>query len=193
MSNKNGQPYEIIARGDLIMLRQHLEMDRDPYKRWQTQGVWREFDAPWDQNKPDNQKQEKHKERKQIIDDSGPRKMAVIATLENQPLGWVSRYSFRDNPEIWFVGIDICEDNYLNQGIGTEALNLWVDYLFANSNFHKLCLDTWSMNPRMMCVAEKIGFVYEGSQREMQFWQDEWLDLVHYGMLRREWEAKHQD
>ena len=115
--------------------------------------------------------------------------MAVIATLDNQPLGWVNRYSFRDNPLIWLVGIDICEDDFLNRGCGTEALRLWVDYLFAHSDYHKICLDTWSFNPRMMHVAEKIGFVYEGCQREMQFWQGQWLDLVHYGLLREEWEA----
>jgi ribosomal-protein-alanine N-acetyltransferase len=40
----------------------------------------------------------------------------------------------------------------------------------------------------MIRVAEKVGFVYEGRQREMQFWQDEWLDLLHFGILREEWE-----
>jgi RimJ/RimL family protein N-acetyltransferase len=65
---------------------------------------------------------------------------------------------------------------------------LWVNHLFANSEYHKLCLDTWSFNPRMMRVAEKAGFLYEGRQREIQYWQGEWLDLMHYGMLREEWE-----
>jgi RimJ/RimL family protein N-acetyltransferase len=34
-----------------------------------------------------------------------------------------------DNPQACFVGIDICEDAYLNRGLGTEALQLWVDYI----------------------------------------------------------------
>jgi RimJ/RimL family protein N-acetyltransferase len=38
----------------------------------------------------------------------------------------------------------------------------------------------------MIHVAEKLGFVYEGAQRELIEWQGERLDLVHYGMLRRE-------
>jgi len=191
MEKDNNQDYEIMAMGNLVMLRTHLETDRVPYQRWQVKGEWRTLDAPWEHSKPkQNQNKEKNKQ-KPIEEDPSPNRMAVIATLENKPLGWVNRYRFRDNPLIWFVGISICEDDYLNRGYGSEALTLWVDYLFSNSHYHKLCLDTWSFNPRMMHVAEKLGFISEGCQREMQFWQNEWLDLVHYGMLREEWDAKH--
>lgn len=190
MSEDNHQDYEILAKGDRVMLRTHIETDRVHYQRWQTQGEWRLYDAPWEHSKPKKkQNEEDRKKRSPVEDDSGAQKMAVIATLENQPLGWVNRYS-KGNPLIWFVGISICKDDYLNRGYGTEALKLWIDYLFENSKYHKLCLDTWSFNPRMMSVAEKIGFNSEGCQREMQFWQGEWLDLVHYGMLREEWEAR---
>jgi len=85
------------------------------------------------------------------------------------------------------VGIDICEDKFHNCGMGTEALELWVDYLFGISEIHKLCLDTWSFNPRMIRVAEKVGFISEGRQCEMRLWQGEWLDLHHFGILRDEW------
>ena len=191
MEKDNDQDYEIMAMGNLVMLRTHLETDRVPYQRWQVKGEWRTLDAPWEHSKPKQQQNKEKNKPKPIEEDPSPNRMAVIATLENKPLGWVNRYRFRDNPLIWFVGISICEDDYLNRGYGSEALTLWVDYLFSNSHYHKLCLDTWSFNPRMMHVAEKLGFISEGCQREMQFWQNEWLDLVHYGMLREEWDAKH--
>ncbi len=188
MSNKVQQGFEIQSKGDLVMLRSFIETDRGHYKRWQTQGEWLSLDAPWARGVTE-EKQEKRKKQKGAQIDSDIAKMAVIATLDNKPLGWVNRYSGKDRPSVWFVGINICEDDYLNHGFGTEALKLWVDYLFANSEFHKLCLDTWSFNPRMMKVAEKVGFISEGRQRAMQFWQGEWLDLVHYGMLREEWKG----
>lgn len=63
----------------------------------------------------------------------------------------------------------------------------------TNTDIHKVCLETWPFNPRMMHIAEKVGFIYEGAERELRLWQDHWLDLVHYGMLRREWEnIKHR-
>jgi RimJ/RimL family protein N-acetyltransferase len=192
MSTDNKQEYEIISKGDLVMLRTRMETDKQLYKsRWLKQGEWLLFDAPWAQSETEeDQNQETRKKQTNIQDDSIPKKLAIIATLDNTPLGWVNRYGGKDSPLVWFVGIDICEDDYLNRGYGTEALKLWVNHLFANSEYHKLCLDTWSFNPRMMRVAVKIGFISEGRQRSMQFWQCEWLDLMHFGMLREEWEAK---
>lgn len=201
MSKNRLQEYEIIEKGDLVMLRTLVSTDRDHYDRWQTQGEWRLLDAPWAQTEnEENQNQDdpkKHinkqadsvpQKRASIQDDSVPKKRAVIATVENTPLGWVNRYVGKNSQLVWFVGIDICEDDYLNRGYGSQALKLWVNHLFANSEFHKLCLDTWSFNPRMMRVAEKIGFIPEGFQRHMQFWEGKWLDMMHYGLLREEWE-----
>ena len=203
MSNEYQPEYELIGKGDLVILRTLIVTDRDHYLRWQTQGEWRLLDAPWEQPATEQKKAGENSQPQtnpqadsapnkpaSIQDDSIPKKRAVIATLENKPLGWVSRYCSKNSPIIWYVGIAIAEDDYLNRGYGTQALQLWVDHLFANSDYHKLCLDTWSFNPRMMSVAEKIGFIPEGSQRQMQFWEGKWLDFVHYGMLREEWENK---
>ncbi|UCC16674.1 MAG: hypothetical protein JSU58_09970, partial [Dehalococcoidales bacterium] len=46
-----------------------------------------------------------------------PRKIAIIAGGNNQPLGWVIRYGEDRTPETWMVGIDICEDEMLNKGL----------------------------------------------------------------------------
>ena len=113
---------------------------------------------------------------------------AVITTLDNIPIGDVSRYGIEHNPYTWCVGIGICIDEYLNRGLGTEALRIWIDHLFAISDKHKLCLETWSFNPRMIRSAEKAGFALEGRQREMRLWQDEWIDFISLGILREEWQ-----
>ena len=190
MVKESNQEYQILAKGELVLLRIHMKTDSGPYQRWQTQGEWLSLDAPWERTQEDKQQNQGKKKQKSPVEDrSAPQKMAVIADFTNKPLGWVTRYCKR-NAAVWHVGIDICEDEFLNRGYGTESLTLWVDYLFENSDYHKIGLDTWSFNPRMMKVAEKIGFIYEGRQREMQFWEDKWLDLINYGMLRKEWEAR---
>ena len=181
--------FEIISKGELVQLRSLMETDLESFSRWQKQGEWQRFDAPWEESVIEESCFWKT-EAKQAFpeDDPGPHGRVMIASTENKPLGWVSRYGRRDTPLVWHVGIDICENPSLNRGCGSEALSLWVNYLFTTSEVHKLCLDTWSFNPRMIRVAEKVGFLYEGCQREMRFWQGEWLDLVHFGMLREEWE-----
>jgi RimJ/RimL family protein N-acetyltransferase len=180
----------IIASGDLVILRGWLVNNSDHFVRWCNQGEWRLFDAPWE-GAAEEEKRDREWFLQQLNggDESWLNKRAVITTLDNIPLGWVSRYSEVKYPHVWFVGIDICEDSYLDRGLGTEALRLWVDHLFAVSDIHKLGLDTWSFNPRMIRVAEKVGFVYEGRQRKIRHWQGEWLDLLHFGILREEWQG----
>jgi RimJ/RimL family protein N-acetyltransferase len=150
------------------------------------------YDAPWEGICAVMTDEERERVEYQFLERfqelSTPRRRAIIVTQENKPLGWVTRYANERFPSAWCVGIDICEDEYLNQGLGTEALGLWMNYLFASSDVHRIGLDTWSFNERMIRVAEKLGFVYEGAERELIEWQGEWLDRVHFGMLRREWE-----
>lgn len=194
MDQKNGLESEIIAKGEFVQLRSLMEADLESLNRWQEQGEWRRFDAPWEEIVIDAKRFWKVEASQKFPDsDLGPHGRVMIATAENKPLGWVNRYGKGDNSLVWHVGINICEDSDLNRGCGTEALHLWINYLFTNTEVHKLYLDTWSFNPRMIRVAEKVGFFYEGCQCEMRFWEGEWLDLVHFGLIRAEWELMNRD
>ena len=86
---------------------------------------------------------------------------------------------------MFLAGSDICEDDALNRGIGTEARTLWIDYIFADRDGHKIAPDTWSFNPHMMHMAEKIVFRLSGVERNLMEWKENWLELMHFGMLRR--------
>jgi RimJ/RimL family protein N-acetyltransferase len=195
MSKDKGLVSHVIASSALVILRGWLANDIDHFVRWWAHGKWQLFDAPWEGYRTVVTDEDEKQDREWFVqqlkggEESWLNRRAVIATPDNIPLGWVSRYGEKENPHVWFVGIDICEDTYLNRGLGTEALRLWVDHLFAVSDIHKLGLDTWSFNPRMIRVAEKVGFVNEGRQREMRHWQGEWLDLLHFGILREEWQG----
>jgi len=181
-----------LAADRRVCLRDDLPTDVDIFLGWQIRGQWRLFDAPWEGVRTTYTEAEATQYRQRFLEKlaevlPSPRKRAVIALLDGRPIGWVSRYGEERFPDTWMIGIDICEDDHLEQSLGTQALRLWMDYLFANSPIHRLGLDTWSFNPRMMRVAEKLGFTPEGLQREVLQWQGEWLDFVHYGMLREEW------
>lgn len=196
MSRDKDVGLHIIAHGYRVILRGWLASDVDPFIRWLTQGEWRLFDAPWEGFRSASTVEEEKRDREWFMnqlnggDKSWFNRRAVIATPNNVPLGWVNRYGEQDNPHVCFVGIDICEDAYLNRGLGTEALERWVNHIFATSDVHKIGLETWSFNGRMIRVAEKAGFVCEGRQREVQQWQGEWLDLIQFGLLREEWQEK---
>jgi RimJ/RimL family protein N-acetyltransferase len=185
----------VIASSERVVLRDRMPSDVDARVRWTTQGEWCLLDAPWEGVCTSMTPEQEAAYRERFLEGCGselptPRTRAVIAAREGRPLGWVSRYAKERFVDACFVGINICEDACLNRGYGTEALRLWVDYVFFNLDVHRIGLDTWSFNPRMMHVAEKAGFAYEGAQRELIRWEGEWLDMVHFGMLRREWEEQ---
>ena len=185
----------LIASGNNLDLRDCLESDIDRIIFWQTHGEWRLLDAPFEGVRNDLTADQEanicmYYQKLCVGELPSPRKITIIAGKDNRPLGWVIRSGEDRTPETWMVGIDICEDEMLNKGLGTEALGLWVEYLFTSSSVHRIGLDTWSLNPRMIHVAEKLGFTFEGIQRELVQWEGKWLDLIHFGLLRMEWEEK---
>ena len=183
----------ILAENNLVRLRDRLPTDVDHYLRWMTTGEWRYFDAPFDGILEEMTLEQKTKFSVNFLEKLAadlpiPRPTAVIELKDgNQPVGWVSRYGEKRFPDVYYIGIDICEDVHLNQGVGTSALRLWIDYLFENSAAHKIECHTWSFNPRMMHVAEKLGFTLEGRELELITWNDHRQDRLRYGLLRSEW------
>lgn len=179
----------IIASGSRVILRDAFPADIERYIDWMKHGEWQQYDAPWETARLPH---DEHDIRKMFSEKfmrnlSSPRSRAIICTNENRPVGWVNRYVEQRFPDAWFVGIDICDDDYLNKGIGTEALKLWVNYLFAHSDVHRIGLATYSFNKRMIRVAEKLNFTHEGTDREIIKWQGEWVHRLHFGILRKEW------
>jgi RimJ/RimL family protein N-acetyltransferase len=187
----------IIAAGERAILRDRELSDMETQLRWLSRGEWLQYDAPWEQIDLPATDEERANFREKFLIHCGtgqttPRKKAIIAAPDGTALGWVNRYASERFPAVWNVGIDICEDSHLNRGIGTEALKLWIGYLFKHSSIHKIALATWSINPRMRHVAEKLGFRQEGVEREMIEWRGSRLDRILYGMLRREWDKNQE-
>ncbi len=185
---------QVISSGERVALRAACPSDLKSYLRWMKTGEWLQYDAPWE-NLGDWTSHTVAKERftKRFLNDSSLlRQKAIVCLREDQskPLGWVNRYGEQRFPHAWLIGVCICEDEYLNKGLGTEAFGLWIDYLFANSDIHRIGFATYSLNPRMIRVGEKLGFVHEGTDREIICWQNTWLDRLHFGLLRTEWEAR---
>ena len=181
----------ILIQNAGVILRDYLPEDVEIYLRWMVSGKWRQTDAPWkrEQNPPDLEKIRQKFLENRGVEQPFPRQKALIATSSNVPIGRLNLFPNDGSEEAWSIGIAICEDDYLGEGLGTEALKLWVDYQFSNSNYHRLGLETWSFNKSMIRVAEKVGFKLEGIQREFRKWQGEWLDHYLYGILRADWEG----
>jgi len=172
-----------------VSLRPTVESDVADYVRWNVpdRKAW-QFDGPWYGQGLDN-----------IIDGrkkwlSGerlpPHRHLEIYAVEHGHVGWVTAYLHSNDPHIPEAGIDIVEDGLWDEGLGTEAFGLWVDYLFAAFNLTRLGCSTWSGNPRMIRVGEKLGFTLEGRIRRGCEVNGQFYDRIKMGLLRDEWQAR---
>ncbi|QNP72609.1 GNAT family N-acetyltransferase [Streptomyces roseirectus] len=73
------------------------------------------------------------------------------------------------------------------RGLGTEATRLIVGHGFDQLGLHRIELAAYAFNPRALRVYEKVGFVREGLQREIELRDGAWVDEVVMAVLEDEW------
>jgi RimJ/RimL family protein N-acetyltransferase len=88
-------------------------------------------------------------------------------------------------------GIIIGDPAYLDQGYGTEASALLLDYAFAVLGYHKINLDLFEYNARAQAMYEKLGFVVEGRRRENHWARGRFWDDILMGVTAEEWWSGH--
>lgn len=77
--------------------------------------------------------------------------------------------------------------DYHNQGLGTESTELLIDHAFEQLDYHKLYARVHENNEASQSLWEKLEFEEEGRLKEHCYVEGEYLDVIMYGMLRREW------
>ena len=156
-----------------IILRDMIETDVDDYVRWFTaETEWTAWDAPWEPIDSNEAAQRgdwmKYYESVKRLSDNVVRWKFEIE-YEGKHIGWVSSYLIDENYE-WIsadnignrqtycaIGIDICEKTFWDNGIGTKALQAFIQYLVDNGH-DELYTQTWSGNKHMLSCASKLGF-----------------------------------
>jgi RimJ/RimL family protein N-acetyltransferase len=77
--------------------------------------------------------------------------------------------------------------DYRRQGYATEATALLLDYAFRERGFHRVSAFVFEPNDASIGVLEGLGFRREGTVREAEFVDGEWVDEHRYGLLAEEW------
>ena len=75
-----------------------------------------------------------------------------------------------------------------NQGFGTEATRLIIDYVFQNSDLKQITLGVYSFNPRAKTVYEKIGFVSESIDKDDLEFEGQMIDSINMVLTRERWQ-----
>jgi ribosomal-protein-alanine N-acetyltransferase len=109
--------------------------------------------------------------------------------LDDRPIGRADLFEIdRYNGSAGF-GIAIGEHDLRGGGLGTDAVNVIVDFCFGQLRLERVWLVTDAINARAQRVYEKAGFVHEGRLRRAFYQDGAFSDDIRMAMLRSEWEA----
>lgn len=84
------------------------------------------------------------------------------------------------------IGIMIGDVEYWGKGCGSAALELAIKYSFTTLSLRKLGGGTPSNNIAMCRCFEKLGFIQEAVKRKELLINGNFIDHIHYGLLKEE-------
>ena len=187
----------IPIQGPRVRLRDFRLEDLSAYRAWRLPGhAWQALDGPYyaaESVAEIDATIDRLRQRILAGRRPSPRSRLLIADAATDRLvGTVSWYWI--GQESWWpaAGISLFDEGRWRQGLGFEALGLWVDYLFrAEPRFRRVDAETWSGNAGMMRLAEKLGFTLEARHRKARRVGGLDYDSLGYGVLREEWIARY--
>lgn len=83
-------------------------------------------------------------------------------------------------------GILIGDKSYWNRGYGTEAVRMLVQHGFTTLNLNRIFLHVFETNPRAVRAYEKAGFKLEGRERQSEFKDGRFIDMLRMSKLRED-------
>ncbi|MBI2872519.1 MAG: GNAT family N-acetyltransferase [Chloroflexi bacterium] len=80
---------------------------------------------------------------------------------------------------------------YQGRGIVTRACRALVEHLIGSLGLNRVVVRAQPDNWRSVAIPQRLGFTYEGIQRQAAYVGGQFHDLAIYAMLAQEWAALH--
>ncbi|KMJ57431.1 acetyltransferase [Bacillus sp. LL01] len=122
-----------------------------------------------------------------ILQSSSSKSYIIVEKEGNTSIGVTSLINIDTKNRNAECIIDIGEKKHWGKGYGSEALKLLLDYAFLELNLHRVSLRVFSFNEKAIHLYTKLGFEKEGISREGLYRNGRWHDIVHMGILKREY------
>jgi RimJ/RimL family protein N-acetyltransferase len=166
--------------------------DDGDFFRWMNMAEWNYYDEPDKPFKPISRAAfaKLLAERRRRAKTSGPDSHTwQINTVAGRHIGWVNYYQLDEQAGRAYVGLDLPEEETWNQGYGTEALSLLIDYLFGEMGLQEVRAATWTGHKRMRRCAEKCGFqeIARRPHRAQFSVRGEPLERMEFAISRSKW------
>jgi diamine N-acetyltransferase len=107
----------------------------------------------------------------------------VICNTQNIPVGMIDLFEF--NPQHMRVGVGILIlPEYQRKGLGSEALEMVIDYAFTYLNVHQIFANITADNKKSIELFEKINFKKIGIKKDWIFADTNYKDEILYQLIK---------
>ncbi len=113
----------------------------------------------------------------------------LIQTTSGQPIGHVMYRGLRSDTRSVWTGITIGERDYWGNGYGTEAIRLFLQFLFEEMHLHKVSITVSDFNARAIRAYEKCGFRHDGVLRHNAVVHGKFVDHFVMSILEDEFSS----
>ena len=111
----------------------------------------------------------------------------VVEIKEGKLIGDIMYHWYRFNVRSVYMGIFIGDKEYIGKGYGTEAIKLFLKYLFIDKKLHKVAITVSDFNKRAIRAYEKCGFQKDGILRSNAIINGEFVDHIVMSILENEY------
>lgn len=181
-------------KGEKVTLHDVTEKDVENIYYWKYRGSDREhlnWNAPYNPQKPMSLEEfrEGDKIAKNVkLAGTDEVRSELAIEVDGVLIGTVGWYWVDEQTNWLNNGIVIFDSDFWSGGYGTEAFQLWTNYIFKHMDVARVGISTWSGNERMMRLARKTGMIEEGRIRKARIVNGAYYDSIKMGILREEWE-----
>lgn len=178
----------LLKESKRLIIRHTKWSDIDDYIRWNDpKSEFHKFNGPWYDHAGDNSGLIKSRIRDLKENKNQDRRFEIVVKNRDIHIGNMNVPYPDKDPHQTVIGIGIYETKFRDKGFGTEAIALLLDYLFLEKEFTWVGFTTWSGNPRMIKVGEKLGFRLEARIRRCIYVFGDFYDKIQMGILPEEW------
>ena len=111
---------------------------------------------------------------------------AIVDLETDEMIGTVSIEDIKYTNRTGLLGIFIGNEKYRNNGYGTEAIKLILDFAFNYLNLNSIRLDVFSCNERAIKCYKKCGFKEAGVWRKSKYINGKYYDTISMDILAEE-------
>lgn len=114
---------------------------------------------------------------------------AIIAKDSRKHIGNISLQNIHPANQSAEYAIILGDKEYWGKGVAKESSHLILRHGFEELNLHRIYCGTSVKNIPMQKLAASLGFVQEGIRKDAMFKNDEFVDVIEYGLLRPNYAA----